>query len=107
MLKKLTMITSLALVVAVLASPAFALGVPGMKHHVTGSVTAVDPDSKSFTVTEDKSQKSFTFAAKDRAMMTDVKKGEHVRVGYSKHGTQLVASEVVPKALASRSASRR
>ena len=69
-----------------------------MKHHVTGNVTAIDSDSKAFTVAEDKTQKTFTFAAKDRAMLTGIKKGDHVRVAYSKDGTQLTASSVAPKA---------
>jgi len=69
-----------------------------MKHHVTGNVTAIDPDTTTFTVTEDKSQKTFTFAAKDRAMFSDVKKGDHVRVAYTKHGAQLTAESVAAKA---------
>jgi len=106
-MKRLTMIASLALVVAILASPAFALSVPGMKHHVTGNVIAVDPDSKVFTVAEDKSQKTFTFGVKERAMLVGVKKGEHVRVAYSKHGTALTASSIAPKAAPARTASSR
>ena len=97
MLKKLTMLMSVVLAVAVFAGPAFALNVPGLKHHVTGYVTRVDNDSNTFTVTEDKTQKSYTFNAKDSGMLRAITKGEHVRVGYSKHGTQLIASKVEAK----------
>ena len=104
MLKKMTMVASLALAVTVLSSPASAFSVPGMKHHVTGNVTAVDRSSNTFTVTDDKSQKSFVFNAKDPGMLRAISTGEHVRVGYSKHGTQLTASKIAPKTTASRAA---
>ena len=103
MMRKLTLLASLVLMVTVLTSPAFAM--LGMKHHVTGSVTSIDPATKTFTVTQDKSQKTFTFAAKDRAMFSDIKKGDHVRVAYTKQGTQLTAESVAAKAPA-RAASR-
>lgn len=96
MMRKLTLLASLVLMVTVIASPAFAM--LGMKHHVTGNVTAIDPDTKTFTVTQDKSQKTFTFAAKDRAMFSNIKKGDHVRVAYTKQGTQLTAESVAAKA---------
>jgi hypothetical protein len=97
MFRKLTTLVSVALVVSVLAGPASAMSVPGLKHHVTGSISAVDRDSNTFTVTEDKTQKSYVFSAKDPGMLSAISKGEHVRVGYSKHGTQLIASKVSPK----------
>ena len=53
MAKKLTMLLSLLLVVAVMTVPAFALSVPGMKHHETGNVSAIDKDGKTFTLTSD------------------------------------------------------
>ena len=96
MMRKLTLLASLVLMVTVIASPAFAM--LGMKHHVTGNVTSIDPDTKAFTVTEDKSQKTYTFAAKDRTMFSSLKKGDHVRVAYTKHGTQLTAESVAAKA---------
>ena len=55
-MKKLTMLVSLLLVVAVMTVPAFALSVPGMKHHETGRVTAIDKDAGTFTITGDKDQ---------------------------------------------------
>ena len=97
MLRKLTMLPSLAIVIGLMTGPAFALSIPGMKHHVTGNVTAVDPDAKSVTVTDDRNQKSFSFDVKDRAMLSGVKKGERVRVGYTKHGAQLTATSIVPQ----------
>src|SRR5690349_18820172 len=100
MLRKATMVVSLAFVAAVLASPAFAMSVPGLTHHVTGSISEVDKTSNTFTVTEDKTQKSYTFSAKEPGMLSAISKGEHVRVGYSKRGTQLVASKVTPKTTA-------
>jgi Cu/Ag efflux protein CusF len=95
--KKLTMLLSLLIVAAVMVTPAFALSIPGMKHHETGSVTAVDPAGKTFTVTGDKDGKQYTFEVKDRAMLTDVKKGEHVKVAYKKEGARLIASSIVPR----------
>jgi general stress protein 26 len=106
MFRKVTVIMSLVLAVALSAGPASALSVPGMKHHVTGNVTSVDPASNSLTVVDDKSQKSFTFTAKDPAMLNGIRNGEHVRVAYSKHGSELIASKVAAKTTSSRSASR-
>jgi hypothetical protein len=100
MLRKATMVVSLALAVAVLSSPAFAMSVPGLTHHVTGSITQVDKNTNTFTVTEDKTQKSYTFSAKEPGMLSAISTGEHVRVGYSKKGTQLIASKVTPKTTA-------
>ena len=100
MIKKLTAAFSVVLLIGVLTGPAGAFSLPGLPHHMTGNVTAVDRDGKNFTVTEDKSQKSFNFEVKDPAMLTDLKKGEHVRVGYSKHGAQLIASKVAPSTAA-------
>jgi hypothetical protein len=97
MMKRLTVLMSVALVVALFAGPAFALDVPGLKHHVTGNISRIDNDSKTFTVTEDKTQKSYVFSAKDPGMLRAISRGEHVRVAYSKHGTELVASKVEPK----------
>lgn len=91
------MFLSLALMIGLMTGPAFALSVPGMKHHVTGNVTAVDPGTKSVTVTDDTSQKSFSFGVKDRALLSGITKGEHVRVGYTKRGTQLTATSIVPQ----------
>jgi len=100
MIKKLTAALSVALLIGVLTGPAGAFSVPGLPHHLTGNVTAVDRDGKNFTVTDDKSQKSFNFEVKDPAMLTGLKKAEHVRVSYSKQGTQLIASKVVPSTAA-------
>jgi len=96
MIKKLTAILSVVLLIGVLTGPAGAFSVPGLPHHLTGNVTAVDRDDKNFTVTDDKSQKSFNFDVKDPAMMASLKKSEHVRVSYSKDGMRFIASKVVP-----------
>ena len=100
MIKQLTAALSVVLLIGVLTGPAGAFSVPGLPHHLTGNVTAVDRDGKNFTVTDDKSQKSFNFEVKDPAMLTGLKKAEHVRVSYSKQGTQLIASKVVPSTAA-------
>jgi hypothetical protein len=97
MLQKLTTVLGSILLVGVLTGPAFAPSVPGMKHHVTGNVTAVNRGGRTVTVIDDKSQRSFNFEVKDSAMLTGINKGEHVRVAYSKHGPQLLASSIVPK----------
>ena len=104
-MKKLTMVASLALVVALFAAPAFAFDVPLLKHHVTGSVMRIDNSTNTFTVTEDKTQKSYVFTAKDPGMLRAMSRGEHVRVAYAKHGTQLIASKAEPKS-AERTAAR-
>lgn len=96
-MRKATVMMSLVLAVTLLAGPAFALSVPGLKHHVTGNITSVDRDSNTFTVTDDKSQKSFMFNAKDPGMLRAVSKGEHVRVSYSKKNNQLMATDIAPK----------
>jgi Cu/Ag efflux protein CusF len=100
MMKKLTAALALVLIVGVLTEPAAAFSVPWLKHHMTGNVTAVDQDGRNFTMTDDKTQKSFNFDVTDPAMLTGLKKGEHVRVGYSKHGTQLLASQIAPSTAA-------
>lgn len=93
-MKKLTMLVSLLLVVAVMAVPAFALSVPGMKHHETGKVASIDKDAGTFTVTGDKDQKKLTFQLKDRASLATLRTGEHVRVAYKKDGATLIATDV-------------
>jgi len=98
MVKKLTMLLSLLLVVAVMTVPAFALSVPGMKHHETGNITAIDKDGKTFTLTSDKDQKKQMFEVKDSALLAKLRTGEHVRVSYKKDGAKLIASDVVEKA---------
>jgi Cu/Ag efflux protein CusF len=98
MLKRLTMLVSVLLVVAVMTGPAFALSVPFMKHHQTGNVTAIDKDGKTFTLTSDKDLKKYTFEVKDPAMLNNLRTGEHVRVAYSKRGAQLIASSVAERA---------
>jgi len=100
MIKKLTAALSVVLLIGVLTGPAGAFSLPGLQHHLTGNVSAVDRDGKNFTVTDDKTQKSFNFEVKDPAMLAGLKKGEHVRVGYSKHGAQLIASKVAPSTAA-------
>ena len=97
MAKKLTMLVSLLLVVAVMTVPAFALSVPGMKHHETGRVTAIDKDAGTFTVTGDKDQKKYTFEMKDRAKLATLKTGEHVRVSYKKDGARFLATDVTER----------
>jgi len=96
-MKKATGIMSLVLAVTLLAGPAFALDVPGLKHHVTGNITSVDRDTNTFTVMDEKSQKSYTFNAKDAGMLRAITKGEHVRVSYSKKDNQLMATDITPK----------
>ena len=97
MAKKLTMLLSLLLVVAVMTVPAFALSVPGMKHHETGNVSAIDKDGKTFTVTSDKDQKKQMFEVKDPALFAKLRAGEHVRVSYEKKGAKLIATNVTEK----------
>ncbi|TMQ26186.1 MAG: hypothetical protein E6K82_05325 [Candidatus Rokuibacteriota bacterium] len=105
MMKRLTMLVSLLLVIAVMTVPAFALSVPGMKHHETGNVTAIDKNAKTFTLTADKDQKKYTFEVKDPALLNTLRTGEHVRVAYSKKGAQLIASGISEKT--ARTASRK
>jgi hypothetical protein len=98
MLKKLTVLTGLVLALALTSPPAFALGLPGFKHHETGNVTAVDKSGRTFTVKADKDQKPYIFQVKDRGLLNTLRVGEHVRVAYSKHGAQLIADSVSEKA---------
>ena len=98
MAKKLTMLVSLLLVVAVMTVPAFALSVPGFKHHETGRVSAIDKNANTFTLTGDKDQKKYTFEMKDRASLASLKTGDHVRVAYKKDGARLIATDVSQKA---------
>jgi Cu/Ag efflux protein CusF len=98
MAKKLTMLVSLLLVVAVMTVPAFALNVPGFKHHETGRISAIDKDAHTFTVTGDKDGKKFTFEMKDRAKLANLRTGEHVRVAYKKEGARFVATDVAERA---------
>jgi Cu/Ag efflux protein CusF len=96
-MKKLTMLVSLLLVVAVMTVPAFALSVPGMKHHETGRISAIDKDAGTFTITGDKDQKKYTFEMKDRASLASLRTGEHVRVAYKKDGARFLATEVTER----------
>ena len=96
-MKKLTMLVSLLLVVAVMTVPAFALSVPGMKHHETGRISAIDKDAGTFTVTGDKDQKKYTFEMKDRTKLASLRTGEHVRVAYKKDGAKFLATEVTER----------
>jgi len=105
MAKKLTMLVSMILVVAVMTVPAFALSVPFMKHHETGQISAIDKAAGNFTVTGDKDQKKYTFEMKDRAKLATLRTGEHVRVSYKKDGAKFLATDVterVEKTTASR-----
>ena len=97
MAKKLTMLVSMLLVVAVMTVPAFALNVPFMKHHETGSISAIDKDAKTFTLTGDKDQKKYTFEMKDRAALANLRMGEHVRVSYKKEGAKFLATDVTER----------
>jgi len=96
--KKLTMLVSLLLVVAVMTVPAFALGVPGLKHHETGWISSIDKDAHTFTVTGDKDQKKYTFEMKDSASLAKLRTGEHVRVAYKKDGARMIATSVTERA---------
>ena len=98
MARKLTMLVSLLLVVAVMAAPASAMSVPGFKHHENGMVTSIDKDANTFTVTGDKDGKAYTFQLKDKAMLTNLRTGEHVRVAYKKEGARLIATDVKERA---------
>jgi hypothetical protein len=98
MAKKLTMLVSLLLVVAVMTVPAFAFSVPGMKHHETGRISSIDKDAHTFTVTGDKDQKKSTFEMKDSASLAKLRTGEHVRVAYKKDGARLIATGVTERA---------
>ena len=96
-MKKLTMLGSLLLAVAVMTAPAFALSVPGMSHHETGKVASIDKDAGTVAVTGDKDQKKYTFEMKDRTKLATLRTGEHVRVSYKKDGAKFVASEVTER----------
>ena len=96
--RKLTLLLSLLLVVAVTTGPAYALSVPFMSKHETGRITAIDKDARVVTVTSDKDGKSYSFHMKDRASLAGLRQGEHVRVSYKKQGAQLVASEIKERA---------
>jgi len=96
--KKLAMLVSLLLVVAVMTVPAFALGVPGLKHHETGRISSIDKDAHTFTVTGDKDQKKYTFEMKDSASLAKLRTGEHVRVAYKKDGARMIATSVTERA---------
>lgn len=98
MAKKLTMLVSMLLVIAVMVVPAFALSVPFMKHHETGRIAAIDKDASTFTLTGDKDQKKFTFEMKDRAKLANLRTGEHVRVSFKKEGARLIATDVTERA---------
>jgi Cu/Ag efflux protein CusF len=91
------MVVGLLLAVAIMATPAFALSVPGFTHHQTGNITTVDRDGKTFTLTGDKDGKQYTFDVKDRALLAGIRQGEHVKVGYKKQGGSMVASSIVPQ----------
>ena len=91
------MLVSLLLVVAVMTVPAFALSVPGLRHHETGRISAIDKDAGNFTVTGDKDQKKYTFEMKDRASLASLRTGEHVRVSYKKEGARFVATDVTER----------
>ena len=91
------MLVSLLLVVAVMTVPAFALSVPGLRHHETGRISAIDKDAHTFTVTSDKDQKKYTFEMKDRASLANLRTGEHVRVSYKKEGAKFVATDVAER----------
>ena len=95
-MKKVTSVVALLLAVAIMVTPAFALGIPGLKHHQTGNITTIDRDSHTFTLTGDKDGKAYTFDVKDRALLASVRQGEHVKVGYKKQGASLVASSIAP-----------
>ena len=96
--KKLSILMALLLVVAVMAGPAFALDVPGFKHHETGQISAIDKNAHTFTVTGDKDQKKYTFEMKDAAKLAKLRTGEHVRVAYKKDGARLIATDVTERA---------
>ena len=104
--KKLTLLLSVLLLVAVTTGPAYALSVPFMGHHETGRITAIDKDARMVTVTGDKDGKSYSFQVKDRALLTNLRQGEHVKVSYKKQGAQLVATKITERAEKS-TASRR
>ncbi|HEU5195564.1 MAG TPA: hypothetical protein VFW70_12550 [Methylomirabilota bacterium] len=105
MAKKLTMLVSLLLVVAVMTVPAYAFSVPGFKHHETGRISAVDKNAQTFTVTGDKDQKKYMFEMKDATKLANLKTGDHVRVAYKKDGARMIATDVTQKA--EKTASRR
>src|SRR5262249_26538563 len=95
--KKLTLLLSLLLVVAVTTGPAYALSVPFMSHHETGRISSIDKDAHTFTVTGDKDGKAYTFEMKDRASLANLRTGEHVRVAYKKEGARFVAKSVTER----------
>jgi Cu/Ag efflux protein CusF len=108
-MKTLTAVLAVALAVMVMAPT---LAVAGdypepakMTHWVTGSVGSVDPNAKTFTLTTDKARqgtKAYTFTVSDPKLLTDLKTGDRVRVGYATRHNQMVAAEITPQSTASR-----
>jgi Cu/Ag efflux protein CusF len=93
-------ILSLALALVLVAGPAAAAS-----HQMTGEVRAVNPDAKTFTLSEHKmlrGQKEQTFRVSDPATLSNVRTGERVKVTYDKQGQELIARAVEPVTTASK-----
>jgi Cu/Ag efflux protein CusF len=90
---------SLVLAVVLVAGPAFAA-----THKMTGDIKAIDPDAKTFTLSEHKmlrGQKEYTFSVNDSALLSNLRSGERVRVTYDKQGQRLLARDIRPMSAAS------
>jgi Cu/Ag efflux protein CusF len=65
--------------------------------HVTGEVVSVNQDAKTLTVKQAPKGKELTFAveADAAARLSDLKAGDHVKIGYVKSHNQLMAKDIV------------
>jgi Cu/Ag efflux protein CusF len=93
-------ILTLALALVVVAGPAVAAS-----RHMTGDVSAVNADAKTFTLSEHKmlrGQKQQTFRVSDPSLLSNVRTGERVKVTYDKQGQELIARAVEPVTTASK-----
>lgn len=93
-MKTFIVFLSVVLMLGLLAGPVIAA-----THKMTGDVTAVNADAKTFTLEQHKmlrGNKEHTFSVSDRTLLSNLKTGERVTVAYEKQGQQLIAREVYP-----------
>src|SRR5262249_8998825 len=95
-MKTFVVFLSLILMLALVAGPAVAA-----TRQMTGDVSAVNADAKTFTLEQHKMlrrNKAHTFHVNDSTLLANLRTGERVTVSYEEHGQQLVAREVHPVA---------
>ena len=95
-------LSQLVLVVLTLAL-VLGLAAPALAAETKGKIKSVDVDKNQFIMT-DENGKDWTFmldkdakvsvANNQKAKLTDLKKGDEVKITYDKKGTDLVATEV-------------